>query len=437
VIRLAYAPRSYQRRIHDALTRFIILLCHRRAGKTVAAVNHLIREAVRCQRPDPQVAYIAPNARQARRISWRYLLGFTAPIPGRKVNVTEMTVTLPGNRRLMVLGAENVHALRGMYLDHACLDEFAQMRPEAWEEVIFPALLDRDGSALIAGTPMGENLFKELWDRVISDPEWTRILLTIDDTKALSEKAVDLARRTMSPGRFRQEMLCSFEAVIEGAYYGQLMAQARDQGRITRVPYDPALGVTVAVDLGMADAFAMWFLQEPRGGAVRAIRYHEWSYYDGYAQIKREVDAFGYNVTRWIAPHDIAVTEQGTGKTRHEQAAAVGMPFEKSRRMSLEDGIEAVRVLLPRMEFDEEHCKKGLTALRQYRADWDPVKKIGSKKPVHDFTSHPADALRTYATAMHGSTSDWTVSAAEVEEAMRAARAGRGNGRNYSRGMQT
>ena len=436
VIRLGYVPRVYQHAIHDIPTRFGVVLAHRRCGKTVAFVNHLIRGAVRCERSAPQLAYIAPNQKQARRIAWRYLKGYTARIPGRRVLEGELTIELPGEARLMVLGAENVHALRGLYLDGAVMDEFAQMRPEAWEEVIFPALLDRDGWALVGGTPMGENAFKELWDSALDSPDWTRVLLRHGDTHALSDAAIELARRTMSVARFRQEMECSFEAIIEGAYYGELMGTLTVGGRIGAVPYDPALGVTVAVDLGMADAFAASFIQESPGGELRFIDFRQWSYYDGYAAIKREIDAMGYTITRWIAPHDIAVTEQGTGKTRHEQAAAVGMRFEVSTRQSLEDGIEAVRVLLPRCRFDQVRCKLLVSALRQYRADWDPVRKIGSRKPLHDWCSHPADSVRTYATARHGRATDWGVSAAEVEAAYRAERAGRVAGKAYSRGLR-
>jgi hypothetical protein len=418
--------------IHDIPTRFGVVIIHRRAGKTVAACNRLIKSAIRCAQREPQVAYIAPSERQARRIAWRYLSHFAAPLIVSE-NRSEGVITLANGAKLMVLGAENVHSLRGMYLDDVVLDEFAQMRADAWDEVLFPALLDREGSALISGTPMGENRLKELYEHAQMDPDWTALRLTVHDTGALKPEVIALAQRSMSPAKFAQEFLCEFNAVIEGAYFGELLGRADAEKRIGLVPYDPSLGVTVAVDLGYADAFAAWFLQEPRGGSVRAIRFAQWSYYDGYAALKREIDAFGYNVTRWLAPHDIAVHEQGTGKTRHEQAAAVGMAFEQARRMSLEDGIEATRVLLPRMEFDAVNCKGGLAALRQYRSDWDAERKIGSRKPVHDWTSHPADALRTYATALHGTATDWSVTAAELEATLAFQRADRTAGRAYSR----
>jgi hypothetical protein len=433
VVKIPYTPRPYQREIHNFPTPFGVVIAHRRCGKTVSFANHLIRAVLKCPLREPQVAYIAPSQTQARRIVWRYLLHYTAPIPERRVQSGELTITLPGERRIMVLGAENVHALRGIYLDSVVLDEFAQMRPEAWDEVIFPTLLDRNGSALIGGTPMGENRLKEIWDQAASDPDWSRMMLTVDKTGALTPEAIERARRAMSPARFAQEFMCSFNAVIEGAYYSELMGKADASGRVGSVPYDPALGVTVAVDLGMADAFAAWFLQESPGGEVRAIAYREWTYYEGYAQIKRDIDAMGYAVTRWIAPHDIGVTEQGTGKSRREQARELGMPFETAPRMTLEDGIEAVRVLLPRMRFDQAGCKDGIACLRQYRADWDPVKKIGTKKPLHDWTSHGADALRTYAVARAASLSDPTRSTRELELELAAARMGRVAGQGYGR----
>jgi hypothetical protein len=219
----------------------------------------------------------------------------------------------------------------------------------------------------------------------------------------------------MSEQEYAQEFECSFEAVIKGAYYGALLAQAEADGRITDVPYNPALGVTVAVDLGMRDAFACWFLQEASSaGQVRAIDYREYTG-KGLPQVKAEIDKLGYPIARWLAPHDIAVRELGTGRSRIEIARELRMDFETAANLGLEDGIEAVRALIPIMAFDRRRCEFGLDALRQYRTEFDEDNGVFNKAPVHDWTSHCADGLRTYATSRSAATrTNWLDSLAEV-----------------------
>lgn len=401
IITIPYAPRWYQKPIHEASERFQVLVAHRRAGKTVGLVNHCIRGACTHGHHRPQFAYVAPTYKMAKRIAWDYVKQFSAPIPGVTFNASELRATYPNGGRLLLLGADRIHDLRGLYLMGAVLDEYALMDPRLFTEVILPALMDYSGWAILAGTPLGANQLKRAYVAARDgQADWKAHMLKASDTRAIPEGDLAIARANMSPEEYAQEFECSFDAVIKGAIYGREVAAAESTGRVIDVPYDPALGVTVAVDLGMRDAFACWFLQEHfAGGQIRAIDYREYTG-KGLPQVKREIDALGYAITRWIAPHDIEVRELGTGRSRIEVARELGMDFDKSAQMALVDGIEATRSVLPLMVFDRKRCGEfAIDALRQYRYLFDEQRQVFAKEPEHDWTSHCADALRTYATA--------------------------------------
>jgi hypothetical protein len=163
------------------------------------------------------------------------------------------------------------------------------------------------------------------------------------------------------------------------------------------VPYDPTLRVDTAWDLGVGDATAIWFSQSV-GREVRLIDYYEasgegLSYYA--AVLDRKRDKYKDLIYgRHIAPHDIQVRELGSGRSRIEVAQSLGIYFDIAPQMGLEDGINAVRMLFPRLYIDEERCAAGLEALARYRRSWN--KQMGEYKatPVHDSSSHAADALR-------------------------------------------
>ena len=162
-ITLPYAPRWYQRPIHDDPERWKVVVAHRRAGKTVALVNHLIRGALQDTHHRAQYAYVAPTYKMAKRIAWDYVKQFSAPIPGVAFNSSELKTTYPNGSRVLLLGADRIHDLRGLYLMGAVLDEYALMDPRLFSEVILPALMDHNGWAVLAGTPLGANQLKRAY----------------------------------------------------------------------------------------------------------------------------------------------------------------------------------------------------------------------------------------------------------------------------------
>lgn len=427
---IPYWPRPLQWRFHEQRTRFCVLLCHRRFGKTVAAINDLIREALRRGGEDWRAAYAAPFLGQAKAVAWDYCKRFAGAVPGTRFLESELSCLLPNGARIRLLGTENAEALRGLYLDDLVLDEPADMPREVWSRVLRPMLADRQGRALFCGTPHGvDNLLYDVWQQAapgsspagatrphVSDVEpgaveagqWSRFCFPASQTGYLPEAELAAARRTMSEAEYQQEFECSFAAALRGAYYAPLLDIAEKEGRIALLPHAPDLPVHTAWDLGMDDATAIWFFQVEPSGNWRMLDYYEASG-EGlahYAHVLRQKalppgtqgkeghNGRGFCYGLHLAPQDIRVRELGTGQSRLESAARLGIRFSLAPCLPLADGIDATRRALPRLWFDARHCAAGLKALRAYRRLWRPRQESFSSGPLHDWASHAADALR-------------------------------------------
>lgn len=189
----------------------------------------------------------------------------------------------------------------------------------------------------------------------------------------------------------------AFQASVRGAYYAVQMAKIREQKRICRVPIESGVPVNVAWDLGMDDQTILWFHQRV-GLENRLIDYYE-NNGEGLAHYVKVMQDRGYLYGEQFLPHDVAVRELGTGKSRRDRLEELGVKniTVVSGDLRIEDGIEAVRNFLTTCWFDEERCAPGIAALDSYRKEWDD--KIGGfrDRPFHDWASHPADALRMLA----------------------------------------
>lgn len=397
--------------------RYSVCVAHRRAGKTVAAVQRLILKAMQCTKPRPRVAYIAPTYGQAKSAAWDYLREFAAPF-AEKIHETELRVVLPGNRQVRLYGAENYDALRGIYLDDVVLDEFADMRPEI-KTVILPTLSDRGGSILYMGTPKGRNEFWQVYDAAQRDPEWFSLALRADETGLLPPEELEAAQKRLTPDQYSQEYLCSFDAAVLGSYYGKALDEAQSQGRICRVPVDKSAPVHTAWDLGIGDSTAIWFFQTI-GREVRVVDFYEASgeALDHYA---RKLNERGYLYGKHYLPHDAEARELGTGTTRLETLARLGIKGAVVPAQAKDDSINAVRMMLSRCWFDAERCHAGLEALRLYRRDYDDRLKTFRDRPRHDWTSHAADAFAQFAV---GFKEDARPDIADVRARLRRGRAG-------------
>lgn len=386
-----YKPRQLQAELHRKLKRFNVLVAHRRFGKTVFCINETIDKALRCDKPNPRYAYVAPLYKQAKSVAWDYLKAYTRPIPGTTFNEAELRADLPTGARIQLFGADNPDALRGIYLDGVVLDEYAQMNARLWPQVIRPALSDRLGWAVFIGTPQGHNAFYELYQSADGD-DWYRAMHRASETGIVAASELQAAQRDMSPEEYEQEFECSWQAAIRGAYYGKLIADIEERGQVGNVPYDPTLKVETWWDLGVGDSTAVFFVQRA-GMETRVIDYYEMTG-EGLPHYAKVLQDKGYIYGRHIAPHDIRVRELGSGKSRLEVAQGLGIRFDVAPKQSIDDGIQAVRALLPHCWFDKAKTQQGLEALRQYRSDYDDRLKVFRSKPLHDWTSHAADAFR-------------------------------------------
>lgn len=401
-ISTGYHPRPLQERMHTQLARFNVIVCHRRFGKTVFSLNELIDRALRNDRKNPQYAYIAPTYGQAKRVAWDYLKDFTRNIPGVSYNESELRVEIAragrGDKiKIWLLGAENPDTIRGIYLDGVVLDEFAEMNPVIWSSVVRPALSDREGWAIFIGTVKGRNHFYDIYHAAIQEENWFTALFRASETNVLPQVELDDAAASMSEEEYAQEYECDWGAALIGAYYGKQISALEKDGRITEVPYDPAVPVETWWDLGIGDTTAIWFTQKV-GANYHVIDYLEMSGV-GLDWYVKELQKQKYLYGDVFLPHDAAARDLSTGKTRIEVLRSLwpGRRIHVVPRQDVEDGINAARMILPKCYFDSAKTVDGIAALRSYQKKWDAKNKIYIDKPLHDWSSHAADAFRMFA----------------------------------------
>jgi hypothetical protein len=405
VIEIAYKPRKEQVLIHEAIdsTRFTVVVAHRRMGKTVSAINHLIKAAIECNKPNPRFAYIAPTYAQSKRVAWDYLLEFTRPL-GAVANISELRVDFWG-RRISLYGSDNADSLRGQYFDGVVLDEIGDQNPKIWNEILRPALADREGWCLFIGTPKGRNHFADLRDKAGVTEGWQLLEFKASQTGVLNDKELWAARQEMGEDKYQQEFECSFNAAIEGSYYGQIINDLEAKNRITTIDRDDLCKSFVAWDLGMGDSTCLWVAQLA-GKEIRIIDCMEnhGVGLDYYVSWLRENNYQGF--TQYL-PHDVEVRELGTGRSRKEVLEEAGLSITVAPRLSIADGIQAVRRMLPRCWFDHK-TKPGLDALRNYRREYNEKQQVFYDKPLHNWASHYSDAFRYLAISLDESDDSWS-----------------------------
>jgi len=404
-IEIPYTPRPLQAKLHAELPkhRWAVLVMHRRWGKTVMIINHLLREAILNSRPNPRYAYIAPTYRQAKSVAFDYLKDFSRKIPNVKFHETELRIDLPNGARISLLGAENYNNLRGLYLDGCCIDETADIPEAVFPEVIRPALSDRNSKekptfCYFIGTPRGHNAFFDLYEQATKSKDWYSVVYKASETGIVDQEELEAAQTMMTPDQYAQEFECSWVANVPGSIYGKYLEEAMEDKRITKVPYDHSLKVDTYWDLGIGDSTAIWFAQND-GRAINVIDYYE-NRNEGLPHYVDVLQRKKYLYGDHIAPHDIEVRELGSGKSRREVAYDLGLDFRVAPKLPLEDGIHAAQMLIPRCWFDSERCKLGLDALRHYHRAYNERTRSFRNSPVHDFSSHAADAFRYLAVGL-------------------------------------
>jgi hypothetical protein len=309
-------------------------------------------------------------------------------------------------RRISLYGADSPDSLRGIYLDGVVIDEIGDVNPAIFSDVVRPALADRIGYAMFIGTPKGNNHFKDLRDRADkAEDGWKLLEFKASETKLLIPSELSSARNEMGDDKYNQEFECSFNAAVEGSYYGKLINDLEEQDRITTIPNEELSKTFCAWDLGMSDSTSIWVAQVV-GKEIRLVDYYE-NHGQGLDTYVSYIRDNGWSHATQLLPHDVVVRELGTGKSRKEVLEAAGLEITVVPKLSVQDGIQAVRQILPRCWFDKDKTKKGLDALRNYRRVFDEKRNVFFDTPLHDWASHSSDAFRYLSVGLDESGSDW------------------------------
>lgn len=400
-ITIPYAPRPAFAALHHSTSRWACIVAHRRAGKTVACINHLIRAALTSQRADGRYAYIAPFYRQAKNVAWDYLKRFSAPIPGIAVNESELRIDYPNGSRITLYGADNADALRGLYYDGIICDEYGDWRPSVWAYVIRPTLADRTGWAIIIGTPKGRNQFYDAHTLAQSSDDWLSLVIQAGTSGILPPDELASMRSSMTGDAWRQEMECDFDAALPGAIYGADIWQAEQDGRVRADIYDPALKTHAVFDLGYSDDTAIWWFQVA-SGILRIVDCYS-AHGEGIQHYHDVLRAKPYQYGEWLwLPHDArAKSLAANGRSIEQQFSSLGWRVRIVPELGLVDGIQAARLTLASCLIDTR-CAEGIQALKQYQREYDEDKKAFRDKPRHDWTSHYCLHPDTYILTRYG-----------------------------------
>ena len=425
-----YEPRNYQLPVWQYMegneeSKRAACEWHRRAGKDLFAINLICTKAL--ERVGTYW-HMLPTYKQGRNIVWN---GFTKEgrtflsyIPDELIankNSTEMRITFKNGSIYQVVGTDNVNSLVGTNPVGVVMSEYSLHDPAAWNYVR-PILSENGGWALFIYTLRGKNHGYTLGQMAKNNKKWFYEKLVAGDkgtkrpdgTPVISDAIIEEERKAGMPEELiLQEFYCNADAPLVGAYYSTQMqwldkqkskTLVDDKGepaseRFTKIPWDPRMPVDTAWDLGYDDATTIWFSQTSPGGEERMIDYYENSG-EGLPHYIKYLRSLPYTYGVHLAPHDIEVHEFSSGTTRIETARRLGLRFKTVPKVpELEDGIETVRTMLPRCYFnmESEGVQRGVSALREYRKEWNEEHMIFKSTPLHNWASHGADAFRTKA----------------------------------------
>ncbi len=408
-VTLPFTPRKWQVPVLDCEARHIVAVVHRRAGKTTLFQWRGLKKALTEDRRHlppakrhlrtnpPRVIHVLPSAIMWKRTGmWDSLVRAATSIPGAQVAIGDKRVLLPNGGVYQTGGMDEPDRWRGGYADLVIEDEADDVSAGGLDMVVVPMLADFSGQRAKIGTPKGNGRLAAAYDAAGEDPDNSRrFLLGWQATGIFTPEQIAEIRRDLDPDEFEQEFNCSFTAPNSGSYYGKWLDLARAEERITRVLYDPTLPVHTCWDLGMDDSTAIWWFQRSPGGEWRWLEYHEdtGQGFDAYARLILNKP---YTYGKHYLPHDIEVRELGSGKSRRQTLQNLGVrPISVVPAANPAERVAASRMIMPRSWFDAKGCEMGLKRLRGYRRSWNEHMGVWRAEPVHDESSHGADAFGT------------------------------------------
>lgn len=403
-----YKPRDYQLPLWEAFDsgiRRLVQVWHRRSGKDKTDLNLVAREM---WENVGNYYYAYPTYSQGKKALWEgrgkdgvaYLDHFPKELREGKPNDTEMKVKYKNGSLFQVIGTEDVDKIVGTNPRGIIYSEYSLQNPRAWD-LMRPVLAENGGWAIFNYTPRGKNHGYKLYNMALDNPKWWVSKLTVDDTHVLKPEDIQEERLAgMTEDLIQQEFYCSFLSAIQGSYYWEQVDKAEKDGHFKDVPYDPKLLVHTVWDLGKNDHNCIGFYQSD-GVSVRMIDYLSGSRKSLGEWIK-EVKQKPYVYGKHFAPHDIEVSDYTLDhdQTRREFARALNFEFEIVPNIPVMDGIDAGRRFFEKLYVDKTKCAWFWDAIPQYTKVYDEENKIFKDRPLHDWTSNPADEHR-YAALVH------------------------------------
>lgn len=407
-----WKPRPYQLPVLDALEnrgiKRVVAIWPRRSGKDVCFFNYCIRSALK---KTQNIFYFLPTFTQGKAVIWNSItnegermLDYLPMQMVESMNSQECRIRFKNGSQIFILGSDNYDRIVGSNCHGMVFSEYALADPRCYT-YLRPILVANDGWCAFVSTPRGKNHLYQMYEIARNSRDWFASKLTVEDTHHISLHEIEKERADglISEDMIQQEYYCSFELGVEGSFYQKYIDKMRLEGRITDVPYEINFPVWTFWDLGVRDSTSIIFAQFI-GQTVRIIDYYE-NQKEGLEHYHSVLKAKGYNYAKHFAPHDIAVKEFGSGLTRWEKAAQMGLKFEmKSDRygnktsavpnISIMDGIEAVRSSFGKIWIDEIKCEQLLKCLENYRQEYDHKLKVYKSVPLHSWASHGADAMR-------------------------------------------
>jgi phage terminase large subunit len=404
----AYTPRPWQytfdKEFHHSGKNRAFLIWARRHGKDVACWNHLISRAM--LKPGSYY-YIYPVQTQAKKAIWegmtsdgrRFLDFIPRELLDGEPNNTEMRIKLINGSIIRILGSDNHDALRSSNPIGVVFSEFAWHNPQTWPMVIEPILLENKGWALFNTTPSGKNHAYDLWNRAKTRENWYTSFVSNKESRLFSDKDLQELKENsgISEEIIQQEYYCSFDRGIDGSYYGRILNELRMKGRFNDFDSDNYSLVHTSADIGYGDSTAIWWYQMS-GNEIHFLDYYE-NYNEGISHYinvmaeKRIKNNWTYGTHSW--PHDAGSGSFDTGMSKAKRAYELGLNvivLPRDRHVS--DGIERVRKWLPKCYFSVKRCEKGIKCLEAYRKKRDEKNNCYYEEPLHDWSSHGADAFR-------------------------------------------
>ena len=396
-----FKPRDYQLPLFDAVEnrgyRRVLAIMPRRSGKDVCAFNIIIRAELR------KIAvyyYIFPTYSQAKKVIWNSItndgMRFLDYIPKTLIkseNSQEMKIVLSNGSIIQLVGSDNVDSLVGTNPYGIVFSEYALQDPKAYH-FLRPVIVANGGFMLFISTPRGKNHLWDLMNIAKQNSDWFVYVRSLNETRHIPFEEIQKEREEglMSDDLIQQEYFVSFDQGVEGAYYTRYLDRMRINNQIGEIPYECGKQVHTCWDLGIRDSTCILFFQVI-GTTVRIIDTYENSKHglEHYIAVLHNKE---YIYGKHIAPHDIKVRELGTGMSRLEKAKSLGLPFIVAPDVSIVDGIESVRSALGKIYINQSTCKNFIKAIENYRQEWDSRRRVYKDHPLHDWSSHWADALR-------------------------------------------